>query len=199
MNADVSAIIAFLLEDDPVRRERAAYVARMRDKMKLPFRRIGRQLNVTPQRAHQLYLIHKALAAPVAESDETDDINPKEFATASSPEGAIQRISEWMNGKGLTGEFKLWPKGTYRGPYPEYAQNADFSMTLSGILADEWEENFNLQDEFQLLAKSLGYHAEAGTRSSIHFYLDVPWDDEDAEPLPEPKELPPVNLRDIQF
>lgn len=191
MNADVSAIIAFLLEDDPVRRERAAYVARLR-RQKVPFSRIGRSLHVSRQRAHQL---SKAL---MRESDE-EEINPKEFATASSPEGAIQRISEWMNAKGLTGEFKLWPKGTYRGPYPEYAKNADFSMTLSGILADHWEEDFNLQDEFQLLAKSLGYHAEAGTRSSIHFYLDVPWDDDDAEPLPEPKELPPVNLRDIQF
>lgn len=192
MNADVSAIIAFLLEDDPVRRERAAYVARLR-KHKVPFSRIGKSLHVSRQRAHQL---SRAL---MRESDESDDISPKEFATASSPEGAIQRISEWMNQKGLTGEFKLWPKGTYRGPYPEYAQNADFSMTLSGILADHWEEDFSLQDEFQLLAKSLGYHAEAGTRSSIHFYLDVPWGDDDAEPLPEPKELPPVNLRDIQF
>lgn len=193
MNADVAAILSFLLEDDPVRRERAAYVARLR-KHKVPFSRIGKSLHVSRQRAHQL---SKAL---MRESDESDDISPKEMATVLPPDAAIQRISELLNSRGYTGEFKLWPKGTYRGPYPEYAKNAAFSLTFSGVASDFWTEDFNLQDELQLTARNLGYHGEAASQSSMHFYQEVPWDESDLEPAPEPKEpLPAPNLRDIQF
>jgi hypothetical protein len=190
VNEAVQAIIDFLLEDDPVRRERAAYVARLR-KRKVPYSKIGKTMHVSRQRAHQLYRSF---------NEAEDDIDPKELASPSSPDEAIQRISQFMNEKGLRGEFKLWPKGTYRGPYPEYAQNADFSLTLSGVLADEWEENFRLQDEFDLVLKSLGYHMEMGTRSSAHFYLNPPLEaSELGEPAPEREPLPPPNLQDIQF
>lgn len=190
MNDAVQDIIDFLLEDDPVRRERAAYVARLR-KRHVPFSKIGKTMHVSRQRAHQLY-------RSFAETEE--DFEAKDLASPSSPEEAQQKIAEWMNAHQMRGEFKLWPKGTYRGPYPEYAQNAEFSMTLSGLLADEWEENFRIQDEFDLVCKSLGYHYEHGTRSSLHFYLNPPMEaSELGEPPPEREPLPPPNLRDIEF
>jgi DNA-binding transcriptional regulator LsrR (DeoR family) len=49
-------IVDFMLEDDEdVRRERAAFVARLRDKHGLKYRQIGRHLNVSRQRAHRIY------------------------------------------------------------------------------------------------------------------------------------------------
>ena len=186
MNETVQAIIDYLLEDDPVRRERSAYIARLR-KQKVPFSRIGKSMHVSRQRAHQLY-------KTFAEAEE-DEFEPKDLASPTSPEEAIQRISQWMNQKGLRGEFKLWPKGTYRGPFPEYAENADFSMTLSGGLSDVWTENFQLQEEFDLVLEGLGYHMEMGTRTSAHFYLNPePGPGELGEPSPEREELPPPNL-----
>lgn len=60
MDEEIQDIVEILVEGDTeVRRERAAYVARLRDRMKLPFRRIGRQLNVSRQRAGQLYNLHQ--------------------------------------------------------------------------------------------------------------------------------------------
>lgn len=54
--------IADILAEDDInpRRDRAAFVGRLRDKHKLKYRQIGKHLNVTPQRAHQLYLLHRA-------------------------------------------------------------------------------------------------------------------------------------------
>lgn len=52
-------VVAFLSEDGlSPRRERAAFVARLRDKHKLKYREIGKQLNVSLQRAHQLYALN---------------------------------------------------------------------------------------------------------------------------------------------
>jgi hypothetical protein len=60
VDEEIQDIVEILVEGDTeVRRERAAYVARLRDRMKLPFRRIGRQLNVSRQRAGQLYNLHQ--------------------------------------------------------------------------------------------------------------------------------------------
>lgn len=165
MKDAIQAIIEALLEDDPVRRERSAYVARLRKK-KVPFSRIGQTMHVSRQRAHQLY-------KTFAEAEE-DGFEPKDLASPANPEEAIQKISQWMNQKGLRGEFKLWPRGTYRGPYPEYAENADFSMTLSGALADVWADNSQLQNEFELVLRGLEYGMRMGTRSSAHFFLNTP-------------------------
>lgn len=201
MNEAVQAILGFLLEDDEVRRERAKYVARMRDKMKLPFRRIGSQLNVSKQRAHQLYRLHQRLAQPVAEADEDDfEMDPKEMNSMAPPERAMQEVTDFFNKQGAGGEFKVWPKGTYKGPYPEYAENAEFSVTLSGVLAEFWEEHFRMSEEFDLLMKSLGWHYEMGSRSSLHFYWD-PILAFNPEPKPPARDWggPAPNLRDIQI
>jgi hypothetical protein len=56
-------IVAIILETGTkTRRERAAFVAKLRDEMGLSFREIGRQVNVSPQRAQQLYRLNKYFA-----------------------------------------------------------------------------------------------------------------------------------------
>jgi hypothetical protein len=190
----ISAVVDLLTEaDNPVRRERAAYVARMRDKLKLPYRTIGRQLNVSRQRAGQLYQLHKLLQ-DIGEA-EIDDLDPKDYTGSLQPDQAVQSITEFMNNKGLSGEFKVWPQGAYRGPYPEYAQNAAFSMTLSGLLADHLEENSKLLDELDLTARGLGYTMEHGSRSSIHFYPDA---ESLSEPAAEVTAAGPIKLADLE-
>jgi hypothetical protein len=53
-------IVAILSESGVrTRRERAAFVARLRDEMGLTWGEIGRQLNATPQRAQQLYMLNR--------------------------------------------------------------------------------------------------------------------------------------------
>lgn len=62
MNELAADIVAILSESGiSARRERAAFVGRLRDRHKLKFRQIGRYLNVTPQRAHQLYALNGLL------------------------------------------------------------------------------------------------------------------------------------------
>lgn len=62
-------IAAMLAEDDlNPRRERAAFVGRLRDKHKLKYRQIGKHLNVSTQRAHQLYALNRAFRECVDDS-----------------------------------------------------------------------------------------------------------------------------------
>jgi hypothetical protein len=60
VDEQVQDIVAILTESGTkTRRERAAFVAKLRDEMGLSFREIGRQVNVSPQRAQQLYQLNK--------------------------------------------------------------------------------------------------------------------------------------------
>ena len=114
-----------------------------------------------------------ALPAPVREAlAEINDFDPKELTGARTANDAIQLLAQHLNTHGAQGEFKFWPKGTYRGPYPEHSQGADFSMTMSGTLADFWEESPEYGEEFGLVAQGLGYHYEMGSSTSLHFYAD---------------------------
>lgn len=60
MTEQAQDIVALLTESGVrTRRERAAFVAKLRDEHGLTFGQIGKQLNVAPQRAQQLYALHK--------------------------------------------------------------------------------------------------------------------------------------------
>lgn len=62
MIEEAQDIVAILTESGlRTRRERASFVARLRDQMGLTFAEIGRQLNVTRQRAQQLYVLNGLL------------------------------------------------------------------------------------------------------------------------------------------
>lgn len=69
-------IVALLTESGlKTRQERASFVAKLRDRLKLTYWQIGRQLNVSPQRAHQLYGLHKLFSDPaLAESEDADSV-----------------------------------------------------------------------------------------------------------------------------
>jgi DNA-directed RNA polymerase sigma subunit (sigma70/sigma32) len=60
VNDLVDDIVALLTESGlEVRRERAAFVGRLRDQFGMTFSEIAKQLNVSFQRAHQLYKLHR--------------------------------------------------------------------------------------------------------------------------------------------
>jgi hypothetical protein len=246
-------IVAILTESGVrTRRERAAFVAKLRDEMNLTWPQIGKQVNVSPQRAQQLYSLHRLFQrsanSPFADLstrarhfldviahshsmpddweqqpamlrymakiitemtrseafcyrnlghctfDEIDKFlrdhigrgfssgligeshteeDPKDYTAPASSQEAAQRLAEFMNQKGMIGEFKVWPKGTYRG---SYAENDEFTITLSGFLAEAWDEQWRIVDEFDLLVRGLGYGYEMGTPSTLHFYRDEPYD-----------------------
>jgi hypothetical protein len=246
MDEAVNDIVAILTENGvQTRRERAAFVARLRDELGLTFEQIGRQLNVSNQRASQLYRLHGFLGrrAPIFNNlstrayrfiemvasvnkfpedwqaqpgyvdklfailrqmtrqealryrhigqhtmpeieellasrglrfyeafsldgeDDADLVNGP-----SEPETVMREISQALEEAGAKGEFRLWPKGTYKGPYVE---NADFVMTLSDILADAFEEGWGVANKVTQIAESHHYHHEMGTRYVVAFYADT--------------------------
>ena len=60
MDDRIKEIVALITESGvQTRRERAAFVAKLRDEMGLTFEQIGTQLNVGKVRAQQLYQLHK--------------------------------------------------------------------------------------------------------------------------------------------
>ncbi len=60
MDDKIQDIVAVLTESGvKTRRERAAFVAKLRDEMGLSFKEIGAQVNVSAQRAQQLYTLNK--------------------------------------------------------------------------------------------------------------------------------------------
>lgn len=66
MDEQIQDIVAVVTESGTkTRRERAAFVAKLRDEMGLTFKEIGRQINVTHQRAQQLYTLHKYFSRSV--------------------------------------------------------------------------------------------------------------------------------------
>ena len=151
MSYAAKAIVDFLLENDvPVRKERTAYVTKLRDKMGLSFRRIGKQLNVSPQRAFQLYRLHKAIS-PLKEEDEEDYLSTKELmGPPDDADAATQEIAQFLNKKGFAGKFKIWPKGTFTTG-DNY--HADFTVTFCAA----FPLNRKTRTELSLLSEWLGY------------------------------------------
>ncbi len=276
MDEQIEDIVALVTESGTkTRRERAAFVAKLRDEMGLTFKEIGRQINVTHQRAQQLYGLHKYFSrsanSPFAMSARArtflnnvaswmrlgpdweqnpaaiarlvhrltnmseqeafkfrqlgrktyqevvdfmkehgvkfpyqsmgeglgDEMGAKDLTPGFNIQQAIQAITQFFVDKGYAREFKLWPPGSYTGPY---AENAEFVITLGEFLADAWEEHWGVVDEFDALVKSLALHYEMATRSVITFYHD-PWFDEDSlTPPPQANDTPPSpNLKDVTF
>lgn len=256
MSDQANDIIAILTETNVrTRRERAAFVAKLRDELKLTWNQIAKQINTSPQRARQLYTFHlffqRSAHSPfvdlstrsrhfldavacvygmppdweqnqelihhmagilrgmtrneamkyrsfgqrsfeeldaylrakggtgflsIGEAEEpgVDSIDPKDFTAAASPQEAMQRLVEFMNQHGMQGEFKAWPKGTFRDEGSAYNQ---FTITLSSFLADAWDEHWNIVYEFDLLARSMGYSYERANRSTLYFFQETPRDD----------------------
>ena len=164
-------IVALLSESGlKTRRERSAFVARLRDKHRLKFKQIGQQLNVTPQRAHQLYGLHGILKAmDEAEDDDEEDIQSKDFHLAATSQGATISIAEFLNQRGFMGQFKMWPKGTFPG-----AEEYDFVMTVSDEMAHAWEEGRRPWQQFDLVLSAMGYEydleGEPGEPRTFHFF-----------------------------
>jgi hypothetical protein len=52
-------------------------------------------------------------------------------------------------------------------------ENADFVMTLSEILADAFEENWDMAENVADIAERHHYHHEMGTRYVVAFYADT--------------------------
>lgn len=243
-------IVAILIETDVrTRRERAAFVAKLRDEMGLTFRQIATQLNVTPSRAQQLYMLHlifkRSAGSPFADLSararhfldilayehsmpkeweqqpamiehmfkilssmtrreaskyrqlghkslgEIDDFlrqnrgqgfyhdvyesadlpgEAKDYTAPVSSQEMQQRVAEFFNQHELAGEFKVWPKGTYHGANG----GGDFTVTLSGFLADAWEENWRFVQEFDLMLAGFGYKYEMETPSTLYFFREEP-------------------------
>jgi len=270
MSEQAQDIVDILTESNMrTRRERAAFVAKLRDVMHLPWNQIGQQVNVTPQRAQQLYRLNQYLKRSadspfanlstrarhflnnVAVSQRMPDdweqnpeliaklslllrqmtrrgamryrqlgprtyqeidtflrdnggqgfdselveaqrfspqYNPKDYATSVSADIAVQRITEFLNRKEMRGEFKVWPKGTYKGgEMPEGA----FTITLSGFLADAWQENWAIVGEFDTFVRGLGFGYEMATPSTLHFFQEEPYT---AVPTQPGAESPRANL-----
>lgn len=145
----IDDIIAALCENDDIRRERAAFVARLRQKHKLPFRQIGRHLNVSKQRAHQLYGLHSAL---------------KEAEAAVEPGEVQETVTRFLNHAGFRGEFKVWPRGYQSEGVADY----EFSVSMSDFMRDAWQSNWSARQEMDLLTSQMGYDYDMDT--NLHFY-----------------------------
>lgn len=163
-------IIAILTENGlGTRRERAGFVAKLRDKFGLKYKQIGKQLNVSPQRAHQLYILHKIFSRPDFAMESEDELVSKEFTAPLPPEDAMQKVAEFFNTNNFRGEFKVWPKGTLPG-----AEDYDFSMTVSDYLANAWEEQWDIFRQFESMLKPVGYEydveGEPGQKRVFNFF-----------------------------
>jgi hypothetical protein len=145
----IEDIIDALCENDDVRRERAAFVARLRKKHHLGFRQIGKHLNVSKQRAHQLYGLHHAL---------------KEAEAALTTGEAQETVNRFLNQSGFRGQFKVWPRGYQSEGVADY----EFTVTMSDFMRDAWQSNWSARQELDLLAQQLGYDYDMD--SSLHFY-----------------------------
>lgn len=99
------------------------------------------------------------------------EIEAKEFTAPANGEDAMQEVAAFFNQNDLMGEFKVWPKGTFKGPL---AENNEFTVTLSGFLGDAWAEGWSLVDDFDNLIRGLGFNYEMGTPTRMDFFRDVP-------------------------
>jgi len=145
--------------------------------MCLTFAEIGKQLNVSRQRAQQLYALNRLLQRQalghvsyggVAEAEDDDFIEPKEFTAPSPPEGAKQQLIAFFNQNGFSGQFQVnvgWLSE------PDY----DFTMNISDVVADAWENQVPAMKEFEAIVRRLGYEydleGEPGDRTrKFHFF-----------------------------
>jgi hypothetical protein len=140
---DASLIVGILCEDLNTRRERAAFVAKLRNKHRLKFRQIGRQLNVSPQRAHKIFHGYSAMEAV--------DLG----AIPGNANEAMQKVTEFLNREGYRGQFKMWPEGTYT------VENLGaFTMTTTSFMGDAWEEQWQAFKKLDLFLEGMGYSTE---------------------------------------
>ena len=162
MTEEAQDIVAILTESGlRTRRERSSFVAKLKDQMGLTFAEIGKQLNVTRQRAQQLYVLHRLLQRQAlgrvsyggfaeAEDDDEDFVEPKEFTAPAVPEDAKQQIVAFFNQNGFLNQFQV---ATGPPVAPEY----DFTLIISDAMADAWENRARVMREFEALCMRLGY------------------------------------------
>jgi hypothetical protein len=151
-------IVAILAESDlSTRLERSAFVARLRDKHGLKFKNIGRQLNVSRQRAGQLYGLNKLLR------DMKEAVDWSAPATAGE---VMEKVIQFFNRSGFVGQFKMWPRGTFLGEEGNY----DFTMTVSDFMGDAWKEKWRVFRHLDLMLENMGYRYEVSGSKTFHFY-----------------------------
>ncbi len=165
-------IVAILAESGlKTRRERASFVARLKQ-MGLSFAEIGKQLNVSRQRAQQLYVLHGLLQNQALghvsyggftedQGEDEDFIEPKEFTAPAAPEDTKQQIIAFFNQNGFSGQFQVnvgWISD------PDY----DFTLNISDAMADAWENRALVMQEFEGLTRRLGYEYDLEGEPGSH-------------------------------